>query len=101
MAEELRIKKISHTEKLMSALNLQKGQLYSEESLDRYELLQAVARGEKVKNRDSLAAKYLLAKHGDIQAFIGIHPEGHLVFALPMTKQVLMQIEPLIKAKKL
>ena len=84
----------------MSVLDLQKGQSFSEVSLERYELLLAVARGEKTSTMTP-AAKYLLAKHGDVQAFIGIHPEGHFVFALPMTKQSLVQIEPLLEAKKM
>jgi len=101
VADELKQMKVVHTENLMYALDLQKGQSFSEVSLERYELLLAVARGEKIKNPASPAAKYLLAKHGDVQAFIGIHPEGHFVFALPMTKQSLVQIEPLLEAKKM
>ena len=99
VADELKQMKMVHTENLMSALDLNDDQTFSRSSLKRYELLLAVARGEKIKNRASPAAKYLLAKHGDVQAFIGIHPEGHLVFALPMTKQSLVQIEPLLEAK--
>ena len=93
VAEELKKMKTIHTENLMAALDLNDGQTFTRLSIKRYELLQAVARGEKVMNPASPAAKYLLTKHGDIQAFLGIHPEGHLVFALPMTKQALMQIE--------
>ena len=93
VADELNKIKMDHTQSLMSALDLQEGQMFSGVSLERYELLKAVARGEKIITARSPAAKYLLAKHGDIQAFLGIHPEGHLVFALPMTKQSLMQIE--------
>jgi len=93
VADGLNKMKTIHKENLMSALDLQEGQLFSGVSLERYELLQAVARGEKIVNPASPAAKYLQAKHGDIQAFLGISPEGHLVFALPMTKQSLMQIE--------
>ena len=92
VADKLKQMKVVHTENLMYALDLQKGQSFSEVSLERYELLLAVARGEKITNPASPAAKYLL-KHGDVQAFIGIHPEGHLVLALPMTKQSLVQIE--------
>ena len=84
VTDELNKMKTIHKENLMSVLDLQEG-------LKRYELLQAVARGEKIVNPASPAAKYLLAKHGDIQAFLGIHPEGHLVFALPMTKHSLTQ----------
>ncbi len=86
---------------MKSALDLQKGQTFSEVSLERFELLHAIASGEKNTNHASPAANYLLAKHGFVPAFLGIHPTGHLVFALPMTKQALLQIEPLIKAKKL
>jgi len=93
VAEELKKMKADHAQNLMAALDLQKGQSFSELSLERYELLQAIARGDKISTKTNPAAKYLLAKHGDIQAFLGIHPEGHLVFALPMTKQALMQIE--------
>ena len=88
-----------HTEQLKSALNLQEMQVFSKESLKRYELLQAVAKGNKIYSKASPAAKYLLAKHGDIQAFLGIHPEGYLTFALPMTKRSLVEIEPLIRPK--
>jgi hypothetical protein len=42
---------------------------------------------------ESPAAKYLLETHGDIPPFLGIHPEGYLIFALPMTKQSLKEIE--------
>ena len=94
-------KKKDHTEQLMSALNLQEMQVFSKESLKRYELLQAVAKGNKIYSKASPAAKYLLAKHGDIQAFLGIHPEGYLTFALPMTKRSLVEIEPLIRPKLL
>jgi len=92
--------KAAHTEQLKYALDLQKGQTFSLLSLRRYELLQAVARGEKIENVMSPAAKYLLAKHGDVQEFLGIHPEGHLIFALPMTKESLKQVESSIDAKK-
>ena len=92
VADELKNMKNNHTQDLMSVLDLQKGQSFSEVSLERYELLLAVARGEKISTMTP-AAEYLLAKHGKIEAFIGIHPEGHLVFALPMTKQSLVQIE--------
>jgi len=100
VADELKHMKKNHTQNLMSVLDLQKGQSFSEVSLERYELLLAVARGEKISTMTP-AAEYLLAKHGKIEAFIGIHPEGHLVFALPMTKQSLAQIEPLLEAKKM
>ena len=100
MAVELKIMKDDHARYLMSALDLEKRQSFSEDSLERYELLQAIARGEKIRVTKSHAAKYLLEKHGKIEAFICIHPEGHLVFALPMTKQALIKIEPLVKAKK-
>jgi len=100
VADELKQMKMVHTENLMYTLDLNDGQTFSRSSLKRYELLLAVARGEKTSTMTP-AAKYLLAKHGDVQAFIGIHPEGHLVFALPMTKQSLVQIEPLLEAKKM
>ena len=101
VADELKQMKVVHTENLMYSLDLQEGQSFSQVTLERYELLKAIAKGEKIKNPASPAAEYLLAKHGKIQAFIGIHPEGHLVFALPMTKQSLVQIEPLLEAKKM
>jgi hypothetical protein len=92
--------KAVHTEHLKHALDLQDGQTFSELSLGRYELLQAVANGEKIENVMNPAAKYLLAKHGVVQEFLGIHPEGHLIFALPMTKESLKQVESSIDAKK-
>ena len=92
VADELKNMKNNHTQDLISVLDLNDDQTFSRSSLKRYELLLAVARGEKTSTMTP-AAKYLLAKHGDVQAFIGIHPEGHLVFALPMTKQSLAQIE--------
>jgi hypothetical protein len=85
--------KIKHTQRLMYALDFEENKPFSAASLKRYELLQAIARGEKIENPLSPAAKYLLAKDGDIEAFLGIHPEGYLVFALPMTKESLKQIE--------
>ena len=100
VADGLKKMKAEHSESLMHALDLQKGQIFSELSLERYELLQAIANGEKIKNAASPAAEYLLAKHGDVQAFLGIHPEGHLIFALPMTKESLKQVESSIDAKK-
>ena len=81
---------------LKSALNLQDDQVFNISSLKRYELLQSIARGEKIIETKMPPAKYLLAKHEDIQPFLGIHPEGHLVLALPMTKQSLQEIEPVI-----
>ena len=77
--------KINHTENLKFALDLNNGQYFSNVSLERYELLQAIARGEKIYNLSSQAARYLLAKHGEIEAI--------LVLALPMTMNILKQIE--------
>jgi len=93
---DLQAMKKNHTAELKSVLNLENNQVFDIASLERYELLQSVARGNKVVITESSPAKYLLAKHGDIQAFLGIHPEGHLVLALPMTKQSLKEIEPLV-----
>jgi hypothetical protein len=87
--KELNNLKETHLTQLRSALNLQKGQVFTIESLERYKLLQAVARGEKIFDKETPEAKYLIAKHGEIQAFLGIHPEKYLVFALPMTEQAL------------
>ena len=92
--------KVAHTDHLKYALDLQKGQTFSELSLERFELVQAVANGEKIESATSPAAEYLLAKHGKVQAFLGIHPEGHLIFALPMTKESLKQVESTIDTKK-
>ncbi len=72
---------------------MQNYQLFSVESLERYELLQAIARGDKITDKKTAAAKYLLTKQGDIQAFLGIHPKGYLIFALSMTKQWLKEID--------
>ena len=85
--------KQNYIEQLKSALNLQTGQLFSAESRERYALLQSIARGEKVAVFETPAAKYLLAQHGDIPPFLAIHPEGYLIFALPMAKQSLKEIE--------
>ena len=92
--------KENHTELLKHALDLHDGQTFSTLSLRRYELLQAVANGQKIRSTMSPAAEYLLAKYGKVQAFLGIHPEGHLILALPMTKESLKQIESSINAKK-
>jgi hypothetical protein len=92
-ADELMKMKINHTENLKFALDLNNGQTFSNISLERYELLQAIAKGEKIHNLSSQAARYLLAKHGEIEAILGIHPDGHLVLALPMTMNILKQIE--------
>jgi hypothetical protein len=75
------------------ALELQENRSFSSDGLERYELLQAIANGEKICHRKSPAAKYLLAQHGEIEPLLGVHPEGHLVFALPMTKESLKLIE--------
>ena len=91
---------MNHTEKLKKVLNLEKDQVFDIASRERYKLLQSIARGDKVVIIESSPAKYLLAKHGDIQAFLGIHPEGHLVFALPMTKQSLKEVEPLVNKEQ-
>ena len=96
-AKELEKMKATHTDNLKSALDLSEGQDFSAMSLKRYDLLLAIDRGEKIIKVTSPAAKYLIAKHGDIEAFLGVHPDGHLVFALPMTTYSLKQIEPLTK----
>ena len=93
VAAALKELKLDHIQYLLYVLDMQKGQSFSKASLERYDLLQAVARGEKIISKGSPAAKYLLAKHGEIPAFLGVHPDGHLVFAIPMTKQALLQIE--------
>ena len=96
ISNDLQAIKKKHTNEVKSVLNLEKKQVFEIASLRRYELLQSVARGDKVVITESSPAEYLLAKHGKIQAFLGIHPEGHLVLALPMTKQSLKEIEPLV-----
>ena len=96
ISNDLQAMKKKHTNEVKSVLNLEKKQVFEIASLRRYELLQSVARGDKVVITESSPAKYLLAKHGDVQAFLGIHPEGHLVLALPMTKESLKEIEPLV-----
>jgi hypothetical protein len=93
VSDELKKMKDDNTTNLICALDLKDVQSYSYDSLERFELLQAVARGEKITPQSNHAAKYLLSKHGEIQAFLGIHPEGHLYFAVPMTKESLKQIE--------
>lgn len=89
----LKAMKIKHTQHLKKALNFKDGQRLSSVGLERYELLQRVVRGEKIVNTDSEAAEYLLSKHGNIEAFLGIHPDGHLFLAVPMTKQSMKEIE--------
>ena len=98
--EKLKLMKQTHTENLMSALDLNKGQTFSELSMERYELLKAVARGDKFIS-GLPAADYLLAKHGKVDAFLGIHPGKYFIFALPMTNFSLKQVEPVIRSKKL
>ena len=93
--------KNDHTQHLKSAFSLQDNQLFSIEHMRRYELLEAVDRGEKILSKQSPAAEYLLAKHGKIPAFLGVHPEGHLIFALKMTKQSLKEVDALVIIKKL
>ena len=97
---ELQIKKDQNTSNLILALDLKDGQTFSTVSLSRFKLLQAVAEGEKITRGRALDEKYFLSKHGDIQPFLGVHPEGHLFLALPMTKQSLKEIEPLVARKR-
>ena len=98
--EDLQVIKKKHTNELKYVLNLDKTQVFDIASLDRYELLQSIARGEKIMETNTPSAEYLLAKHGKIQAFLGIHPKGQLVLALPMTKQSLKEIEPLVNKQQ-
>ena len=100
ISNDLQAIKKKHTNELKSVLNLEKNQVFDIASLERYELLRSVARGDKITETNIPPAKYLLAKHGDVQAFLGIHPEGHLVLALPMTKQSLKEIEPLVNKQQ-
>ena len=80
----------------MWTLDLQEGQTFSSVSLARFKLLQAIARGEKITNIKTPEAEYLMSKHATIQAFLGVHPQLHLFFAVPMTQQSLKEIEPLV-----
>jgi hypothetical protein len=98
---DLQAMKRNHTNELKSVLNLEKNQVFDIASLERYKLLQSIARGEKIMETNMPPAEYLLAKHGDTQAFLGIHPKGHLVLALPMTKQSLKEIEPLVNKQQI
>ena len=100
MADELKQVKQEHVQNLMTALDLNSGQTFSKASLKRYELLQAISSGEKIRDLWCPDAKDLLAKRGKVQAFLGINKNRDLAFTLSTTKQALVQIEPLIKAKK-
>ena len=93
---ELQEKKNDNTSNLMLALDLNDDQIFSSVSLKRFKLLQDVARGEKITTSRALYAKSLLSKHRDIQPFLGVHPKGHLFLSVPMTKQSLEDIEPLV-----
>ena len=93
---ELQKKKDNNTLSLMLVLDLKNDQTFSTASLSRFKLLQAVARGERITPESTLDAEYLMSKHGKIEAFLGVHPKGHLFLAVPMTKQSLKEIEPLV-----
>lgn len=92
--ENLKDKKKKHSRGLRFVLDLLKDTPFTQVSLERYELLRAIANGERVSVNSTSQAFFLLSKHGQYSEFLGIHPEGYLVFALPMTEFCLRDIEP-------
>ena len=65
VTDELKKMKDDNTTNLIYALDLKDVQSFSYDSLERFELLQAIARGEKITPQSNHAAEYLLSKHGD------------------------------------
>ena len=98
VADELKRLKYLNISSLMLALDLMDNQTFTAQSLNRFKLLQAIAQGEKINPEWPRAfhAEYFLTKHDKREAFLGVHPEGHLFLAVPMTKQSLKEIERLV-----
>jgi len=87
-----------HTDSIRKALDLSTDRQFSRLSIERYELLRDIYHGKIVTAISTPAAENLLAKHAGIDAILGVHPDGHLVFAIPMTRFSLEILAPEILA---
>ena len=60
-----------------------------------YELLMTIAKGEKLISYTSSndAHSLLLSQRKNFDAVCGVHPDGHLILAMPVTKKALKIIE--------
>jgi hypothetical protein len=83
---------------LRVALDLADGQQFDAKSLGRYLLLRDIYRGKGIESFDTLAASYLLARHGTFDALLGVHSASlTLMFAVPMTRFALKSLESEVK----
>ena len=94
--QSLHEKKEMHTRGLLCVLDMEENARgFTQASLDRYELLRRIAtNGERIPVKSSSQAISLLSRRGQYSEYLGVHPEGYLVFALPMTESSLQDIEP-------
>ena len=93
--------KTTHVEDLRKTLDLTRAQTFTAASRERFELLEAVAKGDKIPYLGTDEVKYHLTKHGDVRPFLAIRPEGHLILAVPMTREALKSLQPIIKVKSI
>jgi hypothetical protein len=64
---------------------------YRQEAFD---LLLRIANGDIVDmSRGHVVHRFFLSRHGEIEAICGTHPEGHLVFAMPVTKRAILKLK--------
>jgi hypothetical protein len=59
-----------------------------------FDLLLRIANGDIVRmNYDDDIHRFFLSRHNNIDAICGTHPEGHLVFAMPVTQRAILKLK--------
>ena len=87
-----------HTNRLRTLLGLSSQALsvsireeYRQEAFD---LLLRIANGDIVDMSGAdVVHRFFLSRHNNTDAICGTHPEGHLVFAMPVTKRAILKLK--------
>lgn len=87
-----------HTDQLRILLGLSNkassASIREQDRQEAFDLLLRIANGEIVEmSYDDPVHRVFLSTHNTIDAICGAHPEGHLVFAMPVTKRAILKLK--------
>jgi len=88
----------NHTNQLRTLLGLSSkassASIREEYRQEAFDLLLRIANGDIVRmNYDNDIHRIFLSRHNNTDAICGTHPEGHLVFAMPVTKRAILKLK--------
>jgi hypothetical protein len=87
-----------HTNQLRILLGLSSqawsASIREEDRQKAFDLLLRIANGDIVEmTHTNKIHRFFLSRHDDIDAICGTHPEGHLVFAMPVTQRAILKLK--------